>query len=122
MQQPFGIASRVILFRIAQASAASVFCDGIVRLRIEPPVIAFDPDQARSSALLAVQLVALLLPQVNVLEPPRAIAETLATRDEAGADPTVTMTSTEDEAPPRPSQTAAGCDSKHGRGGELRIF
>ncbi len=51
MQYPSGIPRRVILFNIAHVSVASTFCDSIVRLRIEPPMIALYRDIAVSTKL-----------------------------------------------------------------------
>jgi hypothetical protein len=69
-----------------------------------PPAVALAPAQSGSSSLLAVQLVAFTLAQVKVLDPPRAIARMSALSVATGAAPTVTVTSTNSDAPPRPSQ------------------
>ena len=60
------------------------------------------PVQLGSSTLLAVQLVAFPLPQVNVLDPPSAIAAKSALSVGPGAAPTVTVVWTNSEAPPLP--------------------
>jgi len=71
-----------------------------------PPLTTRAPLQLGSWALLAVQLVALLLFQLNALEPPRTIAGKLALRLGPGAAPTVTVVSTNSDAPPVPSQVS----------------
>ena len=71
-----------------------------------PPLMTRAPLQFGSSALLAVQLVAFPLPQVNVLDPPSAIVGMSALSVGPGAAPTVTVTSTNWDAPPRPSQVS----------------
>jgi hypothetical protein len=51
MQYPSGIPSWAILFKIAQASAASTFCDSIVRLGIALPMIVLYRDIVVSTEL-----------------------------------------------------------------------
>ena len=71
-----------------------------------PPVISRAPVHDVSSTLLAVQLVALPLAQVSVLDPPSAIVVRSALKLAPGAAPTVTVTSWKSEAPPAPSQVS----------------
>jgi hypothetical protein len=66
------------------------------------------PDQAGSSGLEAVQLVALSLPHVSSLDPSSAIDSMLATREAATAAPTVTVALAGGTlvAPPAPVQVS----------------
>jgi hypothetical protein len=47
------------LFKIAHPSAASVFCEGIVRLRIDPPMMALYCDIIVSTKLCLVSLLSM---------------------------------------------------------------
>ena len=71
-----------------------------------PPPTGWVPAQLGSWALDAVQAVALVLPQVSVLEPPSPIVFGAATSEAVGAGPTVTVALAEGLlAPPAPVQT-----------------
>jgi hypothetical protein len=67
-----------------------------------PPVITSAPVQAGSSSLVAEHVLAFALPQVRVLDPPRAIVSKSAVRVVVTGGPTVTVALSLPLAPPAP--------------------